>query len=63
MPLTAVEGDRELWTASVALASKTGAVEYKYLTKSGPTLDVQSWESIPGNRTLTAVAHTTNVAL
>lgn len=49
------------WTASVAFEA-SGPVEYKYMLKHRETLEVLSWEAIPGNRTL-SVSTEKNVAL
>lgn len=49
------------WVASVAFATPSAPVEYKYVLKRRDTLEVLSWEAIPGNRTVSA-AKGVNVA-
>lgn len=43
------------WVARVEMAAESLPVEYKYVLKHRETLEVLSWEAIPGNRTVSAV--------
>ena len=50
------------WRACIPFPAATDTLEYKYIVKHRETLELVSWEGLPGNRTLT-VARGANVAL
>ncbi|DAZ99521.1 TPA: hypothetical protein N0F65_005393 [Lagenidium giganteum] len=64
VPLEPVErkGEESTWFVSVVFAKAATPLEYKYLVKRKDDGSLVSWETIPGNRTLTP-AHGINVAL
>lgn len=62
--MTAIErlDTESKWFVSVGFESELEPLEYKYVVKHKDTLEILSWEAIPGNRTLT-ITKGVNVAL
>ncbi|CAI5720705.1 unnamed protein product [Hyaloperonospora brassicae] len=62
MERIADETKESTWRACIPFTAATDTLEYKYIVKHRETLELVSWEGLPGNRTLT-VARGANVAL
>ncbi|RLN97324.1 hypothetical protein BBJ28_00003427 [Nothophytophthora sp. Chile5] len=62
MEIMSREDGEAKWFVSVVFATPDTPLEYKYVVKHKQTLELISWEGLPGDRTLT-IAKGTNVAL
>ncbi|ETM43392.1 hypothetical protein, variant 3 [Phytophthora nicotianae] len=62
LELAECQENESKWRTTIKFTPTTNTLEYKYVVKNAQTLELVSWEGLPGNRTLT-IAPGTNVAL
>uniref|UniRef100_A0AAV1VD75 Glycerophosphodiester phosphodiesterase n=1 Tax=Peronospora matthiolae TaxID=2874970 RepID=A0AAV1VD75_9STRA len=62
LELVGKQKSESTWRAFITFSAATNTLEYKYIIKHRQTLELVSWEGLPGNRTVT-IAHGPNVAL